>query len=438
MQKDSSQLMNAEHETTSFEPKKSVSLGRVAYLLFSLLAGAFCALSLVTSVLSLGWVLRFTRRNVIRSWWRRSRPSGITMSWEEFARVVEPGDSLVAPPNWVVRQGFRKAIKASREKGIGRVAKTLLKGCVGSLVSNFRMGLTSIINVWVLTLPGCLLWQFAWYDGWNNSFNKGYEQAAVGPLTGITGVILFIAAMLYVPMAQVRQAVSKDWRVFYQFKVNWRLICRAAPQLAGLAVLYSLFTLPVMIIKTVPGFLPQIHPPMAEMNASDALSWLNGYFFWTSILVFPLFILLRWVAGTIYSRVLWKEVASGGLTWNDLSAHENACLKPLIHNLPLAPERGWLTRFMLWTFTRVGNVISGILVVIVWFSLVAQIYISEFLKYNPVVGWLNQPMIQLPSNHYIPRQLKAAAREETQVPGDREELRTADPPLSESEVEPGP
>ena len=45
-------------------------------------------------------------------------------------------------------------------------------------------------NTWVLTLVPSLLMLFSWEAGWDNSFNKGYEQAAIGPTTGTLGIDL--------------------------------------------------------------------------------------------------------------------------------------------------------------------------------------------------------------------------------------------------------
>ena len=37
-------------------------------------------------------------------------------------------------------------------------------------------------------------------------------------------IALLIAAMYYVPMAQMRQASTGKWRAFYEFKIVWQLI----------------------------------------------------------------------------------------------------------------------------------------------------------------------------------------------------------------------
>src|SRR2546429_8683233 len=90
-----------------------------------------------------------------------------------------------------------------------------------------------------------------WYDGWNNSFNKGYEQFSVGPGVSVLGILLFITAMLYVPMAQARQAVTGNWRCFYQFRLIRTLVRRRWFACFGLAALYALCSLPILVLLSV-------------------------------------------------------------------------------------------------------------------------------------------------------------------------------------------
>ena len=58
----------------------------------------------------------------------------------------------------------------------GRLARA-----VGGLAANIRSGLMALSALLAWTLPFTLLWLGAWWAGWENSFNKGYEQAFVGP-----------------------------------------------------------------------------------------------------------------------------------------------------------------------------------------------------------------------------------------------------------------
>ena len=110
---------------------------------------------------------------------------------------------------------------------------------MASFVLNVKLGVGAIFNTWVLTLPACGLWLFAWYDGWNNSFTKGYEQAGVGPGTELLGVGLFIAAMLYVPMAQGASGRHRPVALVLRFSVGLGV---DSPTLVGVCQVGACFT----------------------------------------------------------------------------------------------------------------------------------------------------------------------------------------------------
>ncbi len=50
---------------------------------------------------------------------------------------------------------------------------------------------------------------------------------------------------------------------------------------------------------------------------------------------------------------------------------------------------------------------ATVLLALVWFAFVAQIYASEFMNYHPGIGFLNQPLVQLPWFRYIPSALES-------------------------------
>ena len=47
----------------------------------------------------------------------------------------------------------------------------------------------------------------------------------------------------------------------------------------------------------------------------------------------------------------------------------------------------------------------------VWFLFVAQIFVTEFLGYHPQVGWLNQPLVQVPWFRYLPESAQQPVEE---------------------------
>ena len=364
---------------------------------------AFCQ-GLVGSLLVLGWTYRLAQRSALKFWWRRGDKAS---TFFDFLAQDEQTRSHLHWPNWFFRQNLREGFSRPPGMGIFRYGARLLVLPVQSLWTNFWIGLRGILTTWTLTLPAGLLWWFGWYDGWNNSFSKGYEQAPVGPLISITGIFLFIAAMFYVPLAQARQAVTGDWRAFFQFRMVWSIVRLRWLACLGLAVLYSLLFVPLNIMKTEPMFFFQAHPEMADFTDAQLLKSLNGYFWWCGLFTFPAFVLLRLVSARIYASGLLHLAQSGRLQPGSLSNFEAQALERLgLLRSSVVPERPRLVRLIAWTGTRVGRTVSGILLFLVWFSFVAQIYINEFFDYHGAIGWLNQPLIQLPWFHYVPSRLK--------------------------------
>jgi hypothetical protein len=184
---------------------------------------AFCQ-GLLGSLLVAGWACRLAQRSALKYWWSRSGRTLEEASFLDFLAANERTRPHRHWPNWFFEQNLRQTLRRMPGSSLGSYLLALLSAPVNSLWRNFWLGLQVVANTWLLTLPACLFWWFGWYDGWNNSFNKGYEQAAVGPLVSVFGILLFIVAMFYVPLAQARQAVTGQWRAFFQFRLVWRIV----------------------------------------------------------------------------------------------------------------------------------------------------------------------------------------------------------------------
>lgn len=364
--------------------------------------------SFIGAVVVLGWAWRLTQRFALRAWWRRSAAT----SWPEFVEGARETEIHRAWPNWII--GPRGS--SSRWQRI-----------FGALWFNFKFGAQAIFSTWVVTAPACALWIFSWYDGWNNSFNKGYEQAAVGPATGIAGVLLFIVVMFYLPMAQARQAATGDWRAFFQFRFVWKLIRRRWLESLGLAMLIVGMSLPLTIMKTAPGFFTAMKAEkaadqngfrkmtggqMEDMTPTEALRRLKSYYFWCGLYVLTAVVVTRWAAARVYAGAVLDCVQSGSIPPDALHEWEWKTLHRL-NLLEVRPprERHWFVRTCAWIATRAGAITVGFAIALVWFGLVAQVYVSEFLlKTDHGQGWWNQPLVQLPHFNYIPSRLKSEDR----------------------------
>ena len=360
---------------------------RTLWFAWKALAGALLCQGLLTSILVVGWVQRVMQRSALGYWHRKS---GSPLSFDAFAAASEDTAAHRRWPGWIV------AARGERQRA---------RDWVGSLLANASRGASAIFNTWLLTLPACTLWLFAWYDGWNNSFTKGYEQAAVGPLTGLLGVALFIAAMLYVPLAQARQAATGSWRSFYEFSLVFALIRRRWWACVRLAGLYALVSLPVMLLKTAPLVFDRL-PGYGALSSAESLVVARRYFLLAGALVFGLYVAVRVAAVRVYAGGVMGMLRDGTLAPDRLGALERSALGRLdLLAVESRPARPAVLRAVggasLWV-ARIGATAAA---VAIWFTFVAQIFISEFLNYHPVVGWMNQPLVQLPWFRYIPTDL---------------------------------
>src|SRR2546427_6865317 len=167
----------------------------------------------------------------------------------------------------------------------------------------------------------------------------------------------FTAAMLSSPMAQARQAVTGNWRSFYQFRLVWSLVRRRWLACFGLALLYALCSVPMLILGAIVMFLPNINPKLADLTPAQTIQVLNSYFFWSALFVFPAFVLLRLVAARIYSTALLKAVQTGAVHQSSLAENERQALHRL-ELLQVQPPRlrHPVLRIVTWAGTPAGHV----------------------------------------------------------------------------------
>jgi len=372
-----------------------------------LVGGILCQYALL-SIVAVGWCYRLMRRVALREWWRLSPSESKGDSFLAFARDDTRALACARRPNWILApfelrvQHLHRREGRSLQSHLRRITRT----AIGSLLANAKLGVQAILNTWVVTLPGCVLWLFGWYSGWDNSFNKGYEQFWVGVTTGWIGIALFITAMLYVPIAQARQAATGDWRTFYQFRVIRTLVTRRWLGCAVLAGLYAALAVPITVARVLPMFFDKMFPQTLDMPDAELVQFLHNYGFWCAMLGFALFVVLRVVAARIYARSLADTVRDDLLAVRDLHAIERHFLKRLQLDTPAErADHHVIVRALGWTGSRAVRIVGATATVLLWLAFVVQIFAAEFLNYHPIVGWLNQPLVQLPVSSYIPRHL---------------------------------
>jgi len=198
-------------------------LSRLGRLIVDSTVGTLLCTGPVTAVIALGWL---TRR---QSHLARAR----------FGAVEDP-------PGWLL---------GPRERG--RTARAL-----GGLAANVRAGLIAFTALLAWTLPFTLLWLGAWWAGWENSFNKGYEQAFVGPSIFLGGVLLAALILPALPLMLAHLATEDRLSAAFELRRIRSLLSQAGWRVPAVMLLTSFGALPFAaargLIATATDWAPWI------------------------------------------------------------------------------------------------------------------------------------------------------------------------------------
>jgi hypothetical protein len=333
--------------------------------------------SLLLSFAAAGWVVRLMRRMTLRGWWRRAGAPG---TFEAFA------GEHASWPRW-----FRD------EPGVAS------RRFLGGLRHNLRTGAGVMAATWLATMPACLLWAVGWYAGWDNSFHKGYEQWANGMSLVWLGIALFIASMLYVPLAQARLAATGEWHRFFEVRLVTRLAFSRPRSMVALAVLYTAASAPITVLRIAPAFFAQqrVGDPLTRQQV---VLGLDAYYLFVSLVVLvPAYLALRVIAARIYASAIADGVRAGRVAESELAPFEREQLGRLglLAVVPAAPASA-IRRRLASVGASTLSAASACVLVMIWFSFTAQVFVLEFFHFHGGWGWLNQPLVHLPWIRMIP------------------------------------
>jgi hypothetical protein len=371
------------------------------------LAGAFLCLNTFTSILVTGWTYRWVQGLVLRGWWKQSRfrKEG---SFDDFLAGLGP-PAPVRKPRWLLQERIRASLTRpgpdGQPAGALHLTLRLLRAPWHSLWLNFKVGVKALVCTLLLTGWGCLLIYFGWTFGWLNSFNKGYEQAFVGPLVSLLGIALFALSLFYLPMAQIHQGVTGEARAFFDFRFVWRLIQARITAYCGVAALIVLASLPLEVLKiVVPNVLGN-----DESQPDAELRWQMGWaLFGACLLLFPTLLLVRRVAARVYRSAVLRVLRRGTVTRDEL----HPALARWLDRLELLPVPVAATTGLgqaVWTGGRLGyRGLLYFLLFVIWLLFVAQTYAGEFFVRHTALGFLNRELLQLPTFDYMPADLRNA------------------------------
>jgi hypothetical protein len=313
------------------------------------LVAVIFSLSLPTAILLLGYVYRRQRRQAIKIW---------------------TGSPYIAP-HWLTSEASATGVPDRR---------------LAAFRDNLKLGLMSSVSVGLLVAPACTLMAFSWYAGWNNSFNKGYEYAAAGPLLGISGVLLGMATMAYLPLAQARQAVTLDWRTIYDWNTNLSILCERPLATFGLPVVGTGVALVLFAARGLPVFANNV-PAFTSIDVNPA-GFLWRWMFCFGLIFIPMYWWFKGIAARQYARSLAGALTGGRISLDQLHDEEKSVLANRFP-APAVTARG-----------RFRAVLTVLVFSLAWFPAFALLYVQQFLNNLGTWGWLNYPIMWIPMLGY--------------------------------------
>ena len=291
----------------------------------NLVIGTLLCMTPLTAILVLGWQLRFMHAVTTR---RLAGPEGNGLPANRTSWLLGGGGS-----GWS-RRFF------------------------GGLWLNLVSGVRGFCALALATLPFTGLWLLSWWAGWENSFNKGYEQSWVGASLGLTGIAVSLIVLPHLPMALAHLAAERRWSALFEAGTIRRLAGLAGWRYALFSIVLVLGALPVFAMRSLPVFAEQIIPGLTGYSGDEILQLAGTLSLFKAAYVFLVSVLLRGWSARIYAYALLLATAGR--------------------------DPG-----------RVGSAVWMVFLVVVWFGLIAQLYVGQFMNHNWTI-WLNHPFVLLP------------------------------------------
>ena len=236
-------------------------LARIGRLIANVALGALLTTQAITSVVALGWLTRRT------GWLTRTR-----MGAAEDA------------PGWLL---------GPREKG--RFARAL-----GGLAANVRAGAITLLALMTWTLPFTIFWLGAWWAGWENSFNKGYEQAIVGPSVFLLGLVVGALVLPVLPVMLAHVATEDRLSAAYELRRIKGVVAQSGWRLAWLAAVTLVLATPFFAAHGVITLGHDFFPGLEDMTPEAAAGLKGQIALATAAVAFGALMILRGMAARIY------------------------------------------------------------------------------------------------------------------------------------------
>ncbi len=341
-------LPDAEHSEAE-QANRARGVRARLFGLISIVIAMVLALTPVTAILVLGWFMRIMRRETAIALYRFGAP--------EKKR----------------KQTLAQMAASHELSPIHR-----FPGWWRGLAETLRAGLKATIVLAVATLPYGSLLLLSWWAGWENSFNKGYEQAWVGPLLAVLGLLLAIFVLIHLPMALAHHAAERRVGAIFELRTVRQLIRCVSWRYMIFTVFIVLASAPVYLSQIVPTFIEGVFPDLATAGPEElkafALRWHVGF---SVYLILALLILRRWGA-RLYARAVLANGGEGG----EFTAMVQQSL-----GIPQPAESK--------ASSRLARGVTSLVMATAWFGFIAALYVAQFAN-HAWWNWLNHPIVGVP------------------------------------------
>lgn len=205
----------------------------------------------------------------------------------------------------------------------GRPTGRLIRA-VGGLAANIRSGLLALTALLAWTLPFTLLWLGAWWAGWENSFNKGYEQAFVGPSVFLLGAFLAALILPALPLMLAHLAAEDRLSAAFELRRIRGLVAQAGWRIPALSLLATLFALPFFAARGLITTATDWAPWVQDLTPDAAADLRGRIALALSALAFLTIWILRSLAARTYATAAPHAAGLKPGLWDGAEAAEAA------------------------------------------------------------------------------------------------------------------
>jgi hypothetical protein len=266
----------------AYRPSRLARLGR---LIANIGIGTVLTMQAVTSVLALGWLTRRT-------------------GWIARTGMGAAEDA----PGWLL---------GPREKG--RLARAL-----GGLAANIRSGAITLTALMTWTLPFTIFWLGAWWAGWENSFNKGYEQAFVGPSVFLIGMALGALTLPVLPLMLAHVATEDCLSAAYELRRIKGVVAQSGWRLAWLSGITLLLATPFFAAHGVIIMGHEFFAGLEDMTPEAVADLKDQIALAMAAIAFAGLMVLRGMAARIYAYAAPRAAGLRPGLWDGSVASDSA------------------------------------------------------------------------------------------------------------------